>query len=124
MTALTALAETPLSPEEQLSTVLLVSSYCRQWAMLTRDLGRGYLGPGASPDPTAEYQRTLAALVEPDRFPAVHAALAEGMLGDPSGDLASPPGPATEAEEIETEFAFGLDRILDGLAVHIDRRTG
>lgn len=122
--ALTALADTPLSAEEQLSTVLLVSSYCRQWAMLTRDLGRGYLGPGASPDPTAEYQRTLAALVEPDRFPAVHAALAEGLLGDPAGDAGPPPGPAAEAAEIETEFAFGLDRILDGLAVHIGRRTG
>jgi AcrR family transcriptional regulator len=118
--ALTAVADTPLTLDERLSAVLLLSSYSRQWAVLTRDLGQGYLGTDASDDPAGDYQRALEALVDPERFPATHAAIAGGMLTDG----AAPPeatGAAAEAEDLEAEFAFGLDRILDGLAVHIAR---
>ncbi len=122
--ALAILAHTPLRLEEQLSIVLLVSGYTRQWAMLTRDLGRGYLGAaaGGSPDPARDYQRTLAAVVDPDRFPAVSAAIAGGMLTDEVDARWSEGATgAEEMEDLEGEFAFGLDRILDGVAVYIDR---
>ncbi len=125
--ALAILAPTPLRLEEQLSIVLLVSGYTRQWAMLTRDLGRGYVGAaaGGSPDPARDYQRTLEAVVDPDRFPAVRAAIAGGMLTDDvEAGWSNGATGADEMDDLEGEFAFGLDRILDGVAVYVDRQAG
>lgn len=121
--ALAILAPTPLRLEEQLSIVLLVSGYTRQWAMLTRDLSRGHLGAaGVSADPARDYQRTLEAVVDPDRFPAVSAAIAGGMLTDEvDAGVSAGVTAAEELDDFEREFAFGLDRILDGVAVYIDR---
>jgi len=57
------------------------------------------------------YGRLMARLTDPERFPALHAVLAAGVFDEPDdGDL---------------DFAFGLERVLDGIETLIEkRRTG
>ena len=55
------------------------------------------------------YQQLLDALVTADRFPALHGAIQGGLLSD---------GSVTVGQE----FEFGLERILDGVEVHVSRQ--
>jgi AcrR family transcriptional regulator len=105
--ALMALAPTPLSEQEKLSTVLLVSGFVRNEATLNLDLAAGAatgaVGGGPSEGqimPT--YAKMLAALIEHGDFPALENAIASGALED--------------EDDPDTEFRFGLERILDGVA--------
>jgi AcrR family transcriptional regulator len=113
--ALAAVATTPLSLAERLSVALLVSGYARSWAQLARDLRRGRERSGTTDDQVLpEYRRVLVRLVDPDRFPAVHAVFAEGLLDDDS--VAVPMGAADDDDD---EFEFGLQRILDGVDAYM-----
>jgi AcrR family transcriptional regulator len=127
--ALVATADTPLSLGEQLSVALLLSGYARSWAQLERDLQRGRDRSGLSDEQVyPEYQRVLLQLVEPDRFPAVHAVISEGMFDEDAGaggegDDRRAGDDRHDGGEMEDEFEFGLQRILDGIEAHIDRRS-
>jgi hypothetical protein len=55
------------------------------------------------------YSDTLRRLTHPDSFPALHAVLDAGVF-----DHAEPP---------DDEFAFGLERILDGIETLIRARA-
>jgi hypothetical protein len=111
--ALVALRSTPLSEQEKLSTVLLVSGFVRNEATLNLDLAAGAASgsagggaPGLSDRqimPT--YARMLAALIERGDFPALGDAIASGALED--------------EDDPDNEFYFGLERILDGVAALI-----
>ena len=107
--ALTALAATPLSEQEKLSTVLLVSGFVRNEATLNLDLAAGAAAAGALEGqvmPT--YARMLAALIEEGDFPSLREAIASGALED--------------EDDPDSEFRFGLNRILDGVAALIAKR--
>jgi AcrR family transcriptional regulator len=91
-----ALRETGLSEAEKLSVMLLVSGYVRSQATLTADL------ESAAPEVMPGYGATVARLADPERFPALLAAIGSGALDDDDYDP-------------EAEFAFGLARILDGV---------
>lgn len=97
--ALTALTEAPLTEQQKLSTVLLLSGFVRNEATLTADLSAGAGGEQVMP----KYGEMLASLLPADGFPAVHRAIASGALSD--------------ADDIDLEFDFGLARILDGVEV-------
>jgi hypothetical protein len=56
----------------------------------------------------ASYGRLLARLTDPERFPALRAVLASGAFDEP--------------DEADYDFAFGLERVLDGIETLIDRR--
>lgn len=56
-----------------------------------------------------DYGRVLAALIDPERFPALSATVASGVFEDADDDW-------------DVEVEFGLDRILDGIGVLIDAR--
>jgi hypothetical protein len=59
----------------------------------------------------ASYGRLMARLTDPERFPALHAVLAAGVFDEP--------------DDGDDEFAFGLERIMDGIETLIEkRRTG
>jgi AcrR family transcriptional regulator len=106
--ALMALASTPLSEQQKLSTVLLVSGFVRNEVTLSLDLAAGAAAAGGLEGqvmPT--YARMLAALIEEGDFPALQEALASGALED--------------EDDPDTEFQFGLERILDGVATLIAR---
>jgi AcrR family transcriptional regulator len=104
--ALWSLRDTGLSEEEKASVLLLLSGYVRNDATLAVELtASGFI----SDEAMLGYSRRLAALTDPHRYPAIHALLAAGVF-----DRADPP---------EKEFAFGLERILDGVESHIWRVT-
>jgi AcrR family transcriptional regulator len=103
--ALAALTGTGLAEDEKASVVLVLSGYVRNEGTLTADLTAA--GP-VTDAVMSGYANTLRALAPPERFPALHALLAAGVF-----DRADPP---------EHEFRFGLERILDGVEVLIDRR--
>jgi AcrR family transcriptional regulator len=115
--ALTVLADTPLTHGERLSVVLLLSGYSRGRAQLMRDLERGRERSGLDEDQVVDqYGRVLARLVTPDRFPALHAALHDGLFTAGGADGREPGSGDDE------EFEFGLQRILDGVEAHIAAR--
>jgi AcrR family transcriptional regulator len=105
---LSALRDTRLRWHEKLHVVLLVSGYVRNEATLAASLAT------APPDSWAakvarNYGALLSYLTTEEEHPEIRAALATGVLNDPGG-------PA----EADQEFAFGLDRVLDGVQVLID----
>ena len=96
--ALDALAGTPLTEQEKLSTVLLVSGFVRNEATLTADFAAASGGEQVMPG----YGRLLARLTSAEQLPALHRAIVSGSLDDP--------------DDTDAEFNFGLERILDGVA--------
>lgn len=97
--ALAALADTPLTEQEKLSSVLLVSGFVRNEATLSADFAAA-----AGDEPVMPgYGRLLARLTSAEELPSLHRAIASGSLDDP--------------DDPDAEFIFGLERILDGVAV-------
>ncbi|MFI0453466.1 TetR/AcrR family transcriptional regulator [Actinomadura sp. 6N118] len=100
--AVAALAETGLSGSEQMDAVLLLSGHVRNTRSVT--------SAGTQPWTTQrQLSPALSTLLDQaaDRFPALSAAIASA--GDPAPDRSR---------------EFGLQRLLDGLEVLIDQRTG
>jgi AcrR family transcriptional regulator len=95
--ALRSQSRTPLSEQDKLSCVLLLSGFVRNDATLTADFAAGSGGEPLMPG----YGAMLSRLVPPDGFPALHRAIASGSLDD--------------EDDIDAEFSFGLERILDGI---------
>jgi len=97
--ALRCLAATKLTEQSKLSCVLLLSGFVRNTVLLTVDVRAG---TRTSPPPS--YGLALSQLIDPAQFPAVHRAIVSGSLDD-------------DDEELDSEFDFGLARILDGIDV-------
>jgi AcrR family transcriptional regulator len=104
---LAALGETRLTEPEKLSVVLLVSGFVRNEATLAADIAAAAAQTGAEIMPM--WGALLLQLTDAERFPALHAVLAARVF-----DRADPP---------EQEFAFGLERILDGVEALISSRS-
>lgn len=101
----------PLSDGEKMSTLLLLTSYARATGAQERDLSVAAAAMAGADGATME--RTFAALMElvtPERFPDLSPLFAAG------GYLADISDPADEED-----FAFGLQRILDGVESHVGR---
>jgi AcrR family transcriptional regulator len=100
--ALWSMRDTGLAEDGKASVVLLLSGFVRSEGTLTADL----VAAGAISDEVMSgYSRLMATLAEPDRFPALHRLLAAGVF--------------EAADDPDKEFAFGLERILDGVAALI-----
>ena len=95
--ALRAFEGTPLTPNDQLSSMMLVNIYVRGTTQLTTNLRT---------DAGADrlYGQRLAMLATPDRYPTIAAGLADLDV------------------EFTDDFADGLDVVLDGIQQLIDRR--
>lgn len=105
----------PLSDGEKMSTLLLLTSYARATSAQERDLG---VAARAASDPGEvtgqSFFNVLVELVTPERFPDLAPLFAAGgYVGDPS-DL-------TTDIDMDVDFVFGLDRILDGVEYHVGR---
>jgi AcrR family transcriptional regulator len=96
-TAVATLGRCGLTGEEIMASVLMVNGYVRSLAPFSGELA------GAS----NEWGNAVGALIRQhaDRFPALNAAIAEGAFGPSEFD----------------DFEFGLQRVLDGLEVYIER---
>ncbi len=99
--ALRALSGTQLTEQEKLSTVLLLSGFVRNDVTLNLDLTAGAAGEQLMPT----YARMLGVLIQGGDFPALTEAIASGALED--------------EDDPDSEFHFGLERILDGVAALI-----
>jgi hypothetical protein len=100
---LRSLGRTGLTEAEKLSVMLLLSGYVRNEAALTADFGTA----GQEIMPT--WGRQLATLTDPERFPALHTALASGVFD--------------HDDEPDDEFVFGLERVLDGIDALVRERV-
>ena len=104
---LRALGGTGLPEGEKLSVILLISGYVRNEATLSAALavaaartGDGQIMP--------TWSQQLGRLTDPDRFPALHAALRSGVFD--------------QDDDPDDEFTFGLERVLDGIEALVRAR--
>jgi len=108
---LDALAATPLTEQQKLSSLVLVNVYVRGQTQLSLGFDASLDVPvGSDGDAGVRYGRRLLALADPGRYPRLTAAVTSGSLEDGS-DFAT------------GEFAFGLNTVLDGMAARIARRA-
>jgi AcrR family transcriptional regulator len=104
---LAPMAETALSHQERAEVLLLINGYVYWEARLNADLQRAEAsGMGA-----AGFDALIGAVADAERYPAVHAAVAAGIFDDSDGD------------DRDGDFAFGLARVLDGVALLIEQRS-
>ncbi|HEY3923375.1 MAG TPA: TetR/AcrR family transcriptional regulator [Acidothermaceae bacterium] len=107
--ALSCLRNTSLTEQQKVSVVLLVSGFVRNEETLTMDIVAKIVASGQPPE---NYGRQLARLVDQAHFPSLYSAVVSGALEDENFE---DPG-------LDAEFEFGLERILDGIAVLIDKQ--
>lgn len=93
---LQAMERLPLQPWERMAVIGLLSSYALSEARFSVDAADSTLG----------YGEQLRIIVDPARFPALHAVIASGQLDD-----MHPPPPGS----IDDGTRFGVERILDGV---------
>jgi hypothetical protein len=92
-----ALRATPLSERDKMAAVMSVLHFVR---------GAAALDIEARHTDTLDYPEVLRRVLEAGRFPALTAALADGVFDETDDDA-------------ETEFRSGLDVLLDGVAAKI-----
>ena len=105
---LRALRDTRLPEPDKLSVIMLVSGYVWRESTLFVDLMAAQQTDNKWQQLIVDYGRTLAKLIDADRFPAVSAAIASGQFD--------------QLDHPDADFVFGLERILDGVEVLV-RRT-
>ena len=108
--ALACLAGTRLTEARKASVIMLLSGYVRNQAATEADIAAAVAASGLGVDEwMASYPAMLTQLTDQRRFPALTAFIAAGVF-----DTADGP---------DDEFVFGLDRILDGVGVLVERIT-
>jgi AcrR family transcriptional regulator len=107
--ALRTLRGTGLTERDKAGVVLLVAGYLLTTARLSTDLG-----PAASSESVAAHSALLGGLVDARRFPALREAVDAGAFDYPD---------ETPEADRQLDYAFGLDRILDGVAALIRQRA-
>jgi AcrR family transcriptional regulator len=103
---LQAFEDTPLTPQDSLSAMVLVNIYVRGTGALTASLRTDVDG-----DANQTYVRRLTMLADPDRFPTI------------ARNLAAGPPEEFDVDYDAEEFYFGLDTVLDGIEALIARRA-
>ena len=102
------LRESGLTEAEKLSVALLVSTYVMNVARLERDLTSN--PQFTSEQSTRQYEEQLAELLSPEQYPYLRQAVQNWAF--------------SQEEYDQYEYRFGMDRILDGVAVLIQQRSG
>lgn len=98
----------PLTDAEKMSTALLLSSYARASGIVERDVRRSRANGATPPQSGEAFTAALAELVTAERFPDLAPLVVSGSY--------------TDAEDEQDDFAFGLERILDGIERYIATR--
>lgn len=105
--ALRAMSDTALAEENKVSTLLLLLGWIRADASLQADVTAGRSDTTAATIEFSQgYGAILARVTDPQRFPAIQAALQADVFGEGTGG--------------NDDFEFGLQRILDGIELLID----
>jgi AcrR family transcriptional regulator len=107
---LTSLRGTGLTTNEKISVVMLLSGYVRNTEATFHGIAEAVAAAASTEDQMmATYSDVLRKVIDPERFPAVAAAVQEGVFD--------------AADSVDGEFVFGLDRVLDGVDVLVRSRT-
>lgn len=108
-TALQVLEPVPISLNEKTSIVLALIAQARWEGHVSRGYADAARAAGATPD-DLEIAATaiLDQLVTADEFPIVHAALTAGVFS-----------PDADADPGDNPFAFGRERVLDGVEAYL-----
>jgi AcrR family transcriptional regulator len=104
---LAAMADTELSEQERGEVLLLLNGYVYWEARLHADLARAEEADMA----IERFDALMRAVTDSDRFPAARRAIEAGIFNDEPGD------------DRDSDFAFGLARVLDGVASLIEQRS-
>ena len=89
--------------------MLLVNGFVRNEALLTADVQAARRAARVTEaEAASSYGRLLSELIDAGRFPALTRLIAAGVFDGPL--------------QPDADFDFGLERILDGIAVLADRR--
>lgn len=108
--ALGAMSGTALTAQERLSVLLLLTNYVRGVGQLLVDIAEAERSiPPGEISAMSQYGQVLSQLIDADRFPTLYAAVASGALDD-------------EDDDPNAEFHFGLQRVLDGVALLVQER--
>ena len=104
---------TGLKEDEKLSSVLLATSFTRSFALLSSDLAAAF----ESGDPTTarvmpHYGELIKKLTTAEEFPALHAVVDAGTFDDDGAEF----------DNLDYDFRFGLERVLDGIEALIRTR--
>jgi AcrR family transcriptional regulator len=108
---LRGLGGTGLKEEEKLSVILLVTSYTRSYATLNSDLTEAAGGDPTMANLMPTYGEMIKKLTSAEEYPALHAVVDAGTF-----DVEAEP------DDLDYDFRFGLERILDGVEALIRRR--
>ena len=104
---LAAMTDTALSEQERAEVLLLLNGYVYWEARLHADLAKA-----EDTDMAIErFDALMRAVTNSDRFPAARRAIDAGIFNDEPGD------------DRDADFAFGLARVLDGIALLIEQRS-
>jgi AcrR family transcriptional regulator len=105
---LACLRDTKLDGGQKMSVILLVTTYVRNQVAIQAQMAQALAATGTTDQQMMmDYGATLGALIDTDRFPELTRVVASGVL--------------SRADDMDDEFTFGLERILDGIAVLVDR---
>jgi len=99
----------PLADAEKMSVALLLSSYARAVGIVERDL-RLSRRDDAPPQSGEAFAAALGELVTPERFPDLAPLIRSGAYSD-------------DGDDGQDDFAFGLERILDGIERYVAARA-
>ncbi|MDX3064063.1 MULTISPECIES: TetR/AcrR family transcriptional regulator [Streptomyces] len=98
---LQALEDSGLSEGDKISVILLISGFVRNEALLMSDLAAAVEAKGIpAQEVMARWERTVKRLVDPVRHPALTRLLDTDVMSQP--------------DDVDYEFVFGLERLLDG----------
>ncbi|TDW19461.1 TetR/AcrR family transcriptional regulator [Kribbella kalugense] len=109
--ALGVLAQTGLPEEAKVGVVMGLITYVQGEIRMAFDLAAGYID---NPDAFQRFGSTLRRVADPRVYPAVARTVEAGVF-DEVGSF---------EEDNETDFDFGLQLYLDGVAAFIDRVCG
>ncbi|WP_158839692.1 TetR/AcrR family transcriptional regulator [Saccharothrix deserti] len=107
---LRCLQDTGLPEREKLSVMMLLTGFVRNEASVIADVTEAFVAADADQQEAMSfYGQLLGKLADPNRFPAVTAALQAGAID--------------HEDAPDDEFTFGLERILDGIEVLVRQRA-
>jgi AcrR family transcriptional regulator len=101
----------PLSDPEKMSTALTLSSYARAFGVVERDVQRSRDQTDHPKQSGEAFTEALSELVTEERFPYLAPLVRSGAYADSEGD------------DDQDDYAWGLERILDGLQRYVDARS-
>jgi AcrR family transcriptional regulator len=122
-----AMDGTPLADADKLRLIGLISSYTLSEARMAydalraaRDAAAAAAGDGGEPAPPWTYDALLRELADEATYPRLYKIAWTPPPGSGEGGPGAPGTPGAPPSERE-EYLFGLDRILDGIQVYMDR---